>query len=290
MIGISSNRLTEKFLEGLNLDYQIIDKFDPQNMLNVDGLFIDWVSKVSSNEVAWMKQASLLQTHIKSDMPIVIFDREMSLTKKEVDWCKKFNVHLFEPFLNSGRSYFTYLPEWLEDSEILIDDEDRVYDVVYSYHKIEWKIKEFEKWIKDYARIFPNKKVAYATMSISDFKMEEFGKDNLIFQKTHHPIYNEGNMTVALDTERQYKMGYLSPMYLWAMNLGCLPLLPIEHKYFHGMFQGLIIKDLKDMDYFVSTMSKVKDVVIEEIFDRIKKEWNEFTIEHAIDIIRSCYE
>jgi hypothetical protein len=32
---------------------------------------------------------------------------------------------------------------------------------------------------------------------------------------------------------------------------------------------------------------KLKDVVIEELFDRIKADWNEFTIDHAVDVIRN---
>ena len=36
--------------------------------------------------------------------------------------------------------------------------------------------------------------------------------------------------------------------------------------------------------------SKIKDVIIEEIFDRIKNHWPEFTVEYASNIIRSCYE
>lgn len=290
MIGVLSNKLSESFLEKLGLSYFFISEFNPQHPIDVDGLFIDWVSKVSENEVAWMRQASLLQTYIKTGIPIVIFDREMSLTEKEVEWCKKFNVYLFEPYLNSGRSDFAYLPEWIDDTEILIGNEDRFFDVVYSHHKVEWQLKGFEKWIQEYARVFHDKNVGYSSVTVSDFKKEEFAKDNLVFQ--NHHLYNEGNFTVAFDTEKMYKAGYFRPMYFYAMNLGCLPLLPVEHKYFHGMFQGTIVKDMKDMDYFVSTISTkgIREIVIEEIFDRIKQEWNEFTLQHATDVIRNCYE
>jgi hypothetical protein len=74
------------------------------------------------------------------------------------------------------------------------------------------------------------------------------------------------------------------------MCLGCLPLLPEKHKYFHGLFKGLVVSNLKEMDFYVSLYGKVKDTIIEEIFDRIKTEWSEFTVDHASDIIRNCYE
>jgi len=288
MIGILSNKLTTKFKQKLGLPFILIDDFDPKNPIDIDGLFIDWVSKISEHEGAWLKQASLLQTYIKSDIPIVIFDRSFSLTEKEVNWCSKFNTFLFEPAINSERFGFKYLPEWIDDTKIIVDHEHRKFDLVYSYYKLEYQIKGFEKWIQNYSRVFHDKKVAYDTMFISDFKKEEYRKDNLIFLNNRYPIYDKGNTTVAFDTDKAYKIGYLNPEYLYAMNMGCLPLLPIEHKYFHSMFNGLLIKDIKELDYFVSTMSKVKNVVIEEIFDKIEKEWPEFTIDYAINIIREC--
>jgi hypothetical protein len=286
MIVLMSNRLDEIFLEKLNLPVSFLS----ENMEDITGLFFDWVPKTSAYEDAWMVQASLLQEHIKTDIPIVIYDRYLSLSEKEVEWVNKFNVKLFEPALNSGRSGFQYLPEWCSNFEIVIDDEDRIFDLVYSHHELEFNIRNFEKWFVDYGRLFPEKKVVYSAISISDFKKEEYKSNNLTYLDHHHPIFNEGNFTVAIDKNVMYDIGHFNPMYFYAMNLGCLPLLPFEHKYFHGMFKGLVIQNLNDMDYYISTFGKVKDVVIEELFDEIKDKWNEFTVDHAADIIRKCYE
>jgi hypothetical protein len=284
MIGVMTYNPDTIFLEKLNLPITFIDEND-----EVDGLFIDWVPKIPVYEDAWMAQASLLQKYIKLGIPIVIFDRLFSLTEKEVNWIKKFNTYLFEPALNSGRIGFNYLPEWIHNFEIY-EKEDREYDFVYSHNRLEYNLNEFEKWVKDYARLFPNKKVAYSSTSISDFKKEEFKRDNLVFIDSKNHIYNIGNTTIAIDTKKSYEIGYFNPMYFFAMNLGCLPFLPVDHKYFHSMFKGLVINDIRDMDYYISLFSNVKYVVIEEIFDRIKREWNEFTIDHAVDVVRNCYE
>ena len=48
--------------------------------------------------------------------------------------------------------------------------------------------------------------------------------------------------------------------------------------------------DLQEMDYFVSLYGRVSDTIIEEIFYRIKTKWSEFTVDHACDAIRNCYE
>lgn len=286
MIVMMSNRLDEVFINRLNLDMC----YPSKNMDNVTGLFLDWVPKIPAYEDVWIAQASLLQRFIKKDIPIVIFDRSFSLTEKEIKWLNKYNVNLFEPALNSGRSGFKYLPEWINDFEILIDDEDRQYDLVYSHHEIEYNIKSFDKWFKDYGRLFPDKTVAYSTFSISDFKKEDYKNNNLVYLDGHHPIYNEGAFTVIIDKDIMYEKGYLDPIYFNAMNLGCLPLLPAEHKYFHGLFKGLVVSNLEDLNFYVSSFRFAKDVVIEEIFERIQKEWPEFMIDHAADTIRNCYE
>lgn len=286
MLGVFQITEDENFLKGLQ-PLTTIELFDPQNPLDIDGLFIDWLPKIPEYEDVWMVQASLLQEYIKTGIPIVIYDRSFSLTEKEVNWIKKFNTHLFEPALNSGRIGFRYLPEWISDFTIWNRD-DREYDLVYSHSNVEYQLKGFEKWIKDYARVFHNKKVAYSTLHLSDFKKEEFTKNNLIFLKEKYPIYIMGDMTVAFDSDDAYKMGYLNQSHLIAMNIGCLPLLPVEHKYFHSMFKGLVVSDIQEMDFFVSSFGSIRNEVIEEIFDRIQREWSEFTLDHALNTIREC--
>jgi hypothetical protein len=288
MIGILSNNPDEIFLQKLELPFQLIDDFDSDNLMSVKGLFIDWVPKIPVYEDAWMKQASLLQSYIKTGIPIAIFDRRFSLTEKEVNWVKKFNVYLFEPALNSGRIGFRYLPEWISNFEISADAAE-FYDVVYASDNVEYYLKQFEKWFKDYARLFPDKKVAFSSYEISDFKKEQYKNENLVYFHDSS-IFNKGNFTVAIDLDESYKIGYFNPIYFLAMNMGCIPLLPVNHKYFHSMFKGLVVNGLNEMDYYVSLYGRVKDVIIEEIFDRVKDEWSEFTVDHAVDMIRNCYE
>lgn len=289
MIGILSNRLTDDFIEKLGLSYEFIDKFNPEENRNFDCLFIDWVPKISGNEVACLKQASLLQKYIRTNIPIIIYDRKMSMTENETSWCKKFNTYLFEPYLNSGRKEFEYLPEWVENLEVLIkDDEDRDFDVVYSRYKIEDVWKEFNKWIKQYAAFFCDRKVSCFISVLPEFKENELKESNL--DLTVGQMYNAGNFTVALDDDNSYKCGNLNQTFLWAMNLGCLPLLPVGHKYFHSMFKGLIIENIKEMDFYISSFYKIRYELIEEIFDRIKNTWSEFTSNHVIDVIKRCLE
>lgn len=280
MIGILSKEINSTFLEKLGLEYVHLDK-----MRDVDGLFIDWVPKLPQSEDAWLKQASFLQHYIKFGIPIVIFDRYFYLNEKETNWVKKFNVSLFEPALNSGRTGFGYLPEWADSLEMETEyDDEREYDLIYS--GIDYNIPEFEKWIADYAALFPEKKVGYSVQSLSsEFKKEEYKTKNL----TEIDVgYRVGKNTVAIDSDRAYQRGYLDSRYFDALRNGCLPILPIQHKYFHGLFNGLIVEDIQELDLTISMFSRVRCVLIEEIFERIKEDWNEFTIDHAADVIRNC--
>jgi len=284
MIGILSKEVNHEFVKKLDMPVDIIKE---DSFPDISGLFIDWVPKLPNSEDAWLKQASLLQYYIKKDIPIVIFDRYFYLNEKEVNWIKKFNVSLFEPALNSGRQGFRYLPEWIDSLEIKTEyNDEREYDLIYS--GIDYNISEFEKWIAEYAMLFTDKKVAYSMNSLlSEFKREEYKTKNL---NEIDLGYTVGKTTLAIDSKKSYQRGYFDSRYFDAMRNGCLPFLPIQHKYFHGLFNGLIIEDIKELDLHVSMFSKLKDTIIEEIFERIKSDWNEFTIEHAIDVIRNCLE
>lgn len=277
MIGILSERLTTNFLNKLGMGYVYLEDTNQE----IDGLFIDWVPKLPDSEGAWIKQASLLHHYIRKNIPIVIFDRYFFLNEKETNWVKKFGVMLFEPILN-GRYGFEYLPEWIDSFDI-DENENREYDLIYP--DIEYNIPEFEKWIAEYSTFFP-KKVAYSAASLSDFKKEEYKKKDLI---EIYGGYEEGKTTLIIDSTAAYNRGHLSSKYFQAMNKGCLPLLPIQHKYFHSLFKGLIVEDITELDLYVSRFAKYKNVLIEDVFEKIKTEWCEFTIDHATDVIRTCF-
>lgn len=263
-----------------------VREVDIRNPVDLDGLFIDWVPKLPNYEQEWMKQASILQHYIK-DIPIVIFDRYFSLSEREVNFIQKYNVKLFEPALNSDRYGFSYLPEWIDSLEIKTEyDDKREYDLIYP--DLEYNIGEFEKWIVELSVLFPHNKVAYSNkVNISEFKKEEYRKK---FLEAVSMEYESGKTTIAIDSHKAYKMGYFDVKYFKAMQYGCLPFLPIQHKYFHGLFDGLVFSDLKHLDLNISMFGKLRDVIIEEIFERIKNEWNEFTVDHAVDVIRKSYE
>lgn len=285
MIGIFSKYPDEVFLKHLNLPFRLLKV--GSNADKIDGLFLDWVPP--SFEEDFIYQAQLIEDNIKK-MPVVIFDRHFSVTYQEASYMKKFKTHLFEPAIVTGRSEFIYLPEWTSYYSVL-DNDERPYNVLDISKNLEYRIKSFEKWYRDYARLFPEKKVAYYTKTLTDFKKDDYKKNNLILLDGKPlPDYTCSDFTVVIGSKNAYDIGYFDPVYFLAMNQGCLPLLPEEHRFFHSVFRHLIIKDLEEMDYYVSLYHRARSVIIEDIFDRIKRFMPEFTVEYASSIIRKCYE
>jgi hypothetical protein len=283
MIGIFSKSPDDEFLKHLDLPFRLLDVGSSAD--GIDGLFLDW--NPPSMEKDFIYQAQLIEKYVKK-IPIVIFDRQFSVTHQEASWMKKYKTFLFEPALVTGRSEFVYLPEWTSFYSIL-DTDDRIYDVIDISKNLEYKIESFEKWYMEYARLFPDKKVAYFTRELQDFKKEEYKKSNLIFiEGDILPDYTVAKYTVITGPKNLYDIGYLSPMYFIAMNQGCLPLLPDEHRFFHSIFKNLIVTDVKEMDFYVS-LYKARKYIIEDIFDRIKKYFPEFTVEYASNIIKECF-
>ena len=285
MIGIFTKSPDQEFLKRLGLPFQLLDV--GSDVAKIDGLFLDWVPP--SLEKDFIYQARLVERYIKK-IPVVIFDRHFSVTHKEASWMKKFKTFLFEPALVTGRSEFVYLPEWASYYSVL-DTDDRLYNVLDISKNIEYKIESFDKWYMEYARLFPDKKVAYYTGNLKDFKKDEYKKNNLIFIEGEVlPDYTVSDFTVINSTKNVCDIGYLDPVYFIAMNHGCIPLLPDEHRFFHSIFRHLIVKDIQEMDYYVGLYNMAKVSIIEDIFDRIKRLFPEFTVEYASDIVRKCYE
>ena len=285
MIGIFSKSPDEVFLKKLGLPFQLIDV--GSNVAEIEGLFLDWVPP--SQEKDFIYQAQLVERYIKK-IPIVIYDRHFSVTHQEASWMKKFKTFLFEPAILTERTGFVYLPEWTSYYSVL-DTENRPYNVIDISDNLEYKIESFEKWYMEYARLFPDKKVAYYTKELKNFKKEDYKKSNLIFIEGEVlPDYTVADFTVINSPKSLCKVGYLNPVYFIAMNQGCIPLLPYENRFFHVIFKDLIIRDTKEMDFYIGLYNKVNVPIIEELFDNIKKYFPEFTVEYASDIVRKCYE
>ena len=295
MIGILNTRgdmrdaLASHF-EICNLDGQ---PFDLENCPELGGLFIDWLPNL--DEKLFLKQVTILQEYVKKGIPVVLFDRHSMIDQQQYRWLSKFNVTFMEPRVRF-RTGFEWCPQWvtpLPDDWWTGNKEERKIKLAYK-GSLAAKIKSFEKYYKTYAQIFPTKTTVYKCTDLDlwkgagqENKKREWQESNLVPQNTLEPGFNfaDVDMTIVIGSYKDYASGYLPDNLFDIMKMGVIPLLPSEHRFFWSMFDGLIVKDEKDIDYAISFMPKVREVIIQEIFDNL---YPEFKLEYAVEKIKQC--
>ncbi len=94
-----------------HFDVYILDKTQPDDLPDLDNLFIDWIS--NQDEFEFAHQAVIIENYIKKGIPTIVFDRYLVLSYKEFSWLNKFNITFLEPAINH-RVGFEYFPFWTE--------------------------------------------------------------------------------------------------------------------------------------------------------------------------------
>jgi hypothetical protein len=279
MIGIHN---IDIYLERKLLKEFSILKYDDQTIdfSDVDGLIIDWVDK---NNKLFIKQAAIIEHYVRKNIPIVIFDRYMSITGKEFSWLKKFNVHFFEPAIKN-RCEFEYLPQWMpigDNEKIPTNKNFHEYDLGYVgiFSDI---VLYFEKYYRKYANNYVDRKVIFHT---NDSNIEIKNTDSIKLERSKIE-YNFNNI-ILIDNLENIRIGYMREDLYYLMNDNILPLLPRENKYFHGLFKDLSVSFLRDIEYFIRAFKEpgIRRATIDGIFEDIIKYYPEFTIDYAYDKI-----
>jgi hypothetical protein len=142
------------------------------------------------------------------------------------------------------------------------------------------KVASFEKYYKEYASLFPNKNVSYYGKFKKNYK--DFNINHIDNVK-----WNDIKFTILIGSDSDYRIGYMTDCMFYYLRSGVLTLLPIEHRFFAGLFKNLTVEDEREIDYFVSTASNdVRYSIIEDIYDNIDKIYPEFKINFIIEKIK----
>ena len=287
MIGLLNIR--DDLRNGLSqyLDMGTLDEIPQGEFPEIDGIFVDWVTKDFEDD--FVKQAVLVEHYVKKGVPTVIFDRHLALTRKEHTWLGKFNTTFLEPAI-CNRAEFEYFPQWVSPLERnWYQENDRKIDLGYS-GILEDRTASFEKYYKVYAQIFPEKKVLiFSQLDRLRAKIEDYRNHNLEFTEKLDYSYFDMGFTILIGSFSEYNMGFLRLDLFDIMRQGVIPLCPIEHRHFGSMFQSLVVKDERDVDYYVSFGDKVREIIIEEVFENTMKYYPEFDIKYAVDKIRHYF-
>lgn len=277
MIGIYN--IDKNLQNELSKYVEVFDMSDISDFVKIDGLLINWVSKDSKRFVA---QGAIIEHYVRESIPVVIYDRWMSVTGREFGWLKKFNVSFLEPALNN-RPEFEYLPQW-SNLELEKDDFLLEFDLGYT-GPLSDRIKQFEKYYRRTASLYPDMTVSYSTEDNIIEKTSDWRTDGL-FHNVERQL--NWNVTVLIDSIKNIEMGYMYNGLFKIMEHGIMPLCPEELKYFHGMFEQLIVRNAQDVSYFVKSFKDqgIRNAVIDDIFKVVKSRYPEFTTEYACDTIK----
>jgi len=285
MIGVISFR--ENIVNKLRESFPVINVYDlvDRQFPKLDGLFIDWTDQaIMPDEYAM--QAAIIEKYIRTKIPFVIFDGNLAMTKREYDWLKKYKVFFYEPALQNRRE-FGYLPHWIDEIKVDFErEEERPFALAYSATNLEDKLKSFEKYYRKYAQLFPDKKVLYQSEKLDKVKYQQYERDNMINQAIID--WEEVDFTILIDSKRNYEIGYLNPWTFFIMENGCVPLLPLEHRFFGNMFHKLTVDNIEDVDYIVRHFAKIKWCLLDDIYQNIKTLFPEFLIDNVAEVIKNC--
>ncbi len=284
MIGILS--LNDNIIQELGKHFSIKNLYEMANFPEIDGLFIDWVDgKLMPKQFAF--QALIIEQYVRKRIPVVVFDGNLVMTRKEFEWLKKFKVFFFEPAIKNRRE-FSYIPHWLSEpiKEIHKRRENRPYQLGYITYNLNNKIKSFEKYYRRMSQLHPNKKICYQTLQIDKDKELEYIRDNLI--RLDDLNMEDVALTVMIDTQKNYEIGSIDPYLFHALHNGCLPLLPIEHKFFGNLFDKLVVSSVSELNFIVESFENIAYVIIDDIIDKIHNLFPEFLIENVALKIKEC--
>lgn len=276
----------KRLLAKLPDSYNLVHLEKEGKFPNIDALFIDWLPRNMTNKNSLARQATVIDSYANNKKTIVLFDRYLDINDREYGYLKKFNTFFFEPAVNH-REGFRFLPPWTECHDLMdlpeFVMEGRDIDLGY-IGSLKNRLGSFEKYYVEFASLYPKFNVQY-TASLPKAKVDEY--KNAGITRTNFG-YQNVKTTVLIDTPRNYEIGYLNPDVFDMMYMGVLPLLPVEHRFYHSVFS--YITDPKFVAVDIKCYDDVTSIMMLDIYKSIKKVFPEMDIEYTVETIRKCVE
>lgn len=254
-----------------------------------DSLFIDWISTSSddpSKAAAILVQTSSLEIAIDQKIPTILFDRYQSIATKEIKWLQKYNnIILCEPALVT-RPGFIYMPFWvniLSLNDIQINDEPRPITLLYQ-GKIIDRIKSFENYYIRNKTYFPDITVVYNTEGLIQEKIDEYDLKGV---KHTDKTYSDAQYTIAIGSDNDYKVGYLDPYIFKALEMGCVPFIPDEHRYYKGLpyNKPAGVMPASGIHWYLNQYEYSYLGLLAEFYECIDKYYPEMKVQHVVEHI-----
>lgn len=132
--------------------------------------------------------------------------------------------------------------------------------------------------------IIPNKSIN--SNKISDFCIIGSKKDY------DYPVVNNDFRDFKfslIQDERHYRTGYMINLSD-ILSSGCTPLITSEHRFYHALFDELVVKRGEDdLKYLLYLYNICEDLLIQDFYKRVDKFMPEMSIEYFCNIIEVIY-
>lgn len=279
----------------LNIDETLTSEISKNNTVKsldnddtiCDVVYIDWIpthTKDKSFTQKLIRQVSVVDNHVKAKKLLLIFDRFRGMTNKEVDFFKKQNAKLFEPALHL-RSGFKYLPQWIKIKtlfDIELDDKERDISILYKGDLLSDRIKSFDNYYLETKKLYNKQKICYNGKHIVPSKAEEYETFDLSYTDDG---FSKAKYTIIIGSNPEYKDGYIDNTFFEALNQNCVPLLPIEHRYFCGL-KGISV-DPSSLSWYINVdYRNIYVGLLYCIYDDIKRLYSEFDVKNVAEVLR----
>lgn len=270
------------------LPYDVVRLDNLTDKLEVDALFIDWLPRNLTDSDKLARQAAIVESCAKNKKTVVLFDRYLDINEREYKYLKKFNTFFFEPAIHN-REGFTFLPPWTKCYDLVElptydgGNENRDIDLGH-IGTLKNRMGSFEKYYVDFAEIYPKFSVSYNS-SLPKTKIDEYKNAGVVKREFS---YRDMKSFVLIDTPRNYEIGYLNPDVFDIISMGCFPMLPEEHRFYHSVFE--VVKDVRFIPFHVHGWGKVREVMLLDIYQNIQTVFPEMDIKYTVETIRKCIE
>lgn len=282
MIGFYNvqNSLRDRFADKYKNIFIFNETQPPDNFPDLDALLIDWAKRTKNLTPKFIAQGAIVDYYARKKIPIVIYDRYMSVIFGEYNWLNKYGVSFFEPAINN-RKGFEYLPQWIEIPEIEWEEKKRDTHLLYK-GSLAKKFLSFENYYVSVASQYPKFNVVLDSR-LDKSKEKEYIDYNIKLQSDK---FSNSQWTIAIGSKRDYEVGYMDPMAMKALEEGCTLLIPKEHRYYYSIFKQGVIENVGEINFIISSFTDgIRFGVLQDIFQNIRNFHPEFDVNYTFEAI-----
>lgn len=230
------------------------------------GVFLVWEGRDNPHHPV---MTSIVKDAIKKKIPVIVFD-DGKLTDDEVGFFIQNGVFLWEPAV-CGRNFFSFQPYWGHIPNHYLETtrhtDERPVALGYQGSLVR-KVPSFEKYYKPINDLGKHR-VAFFDQDGNKTVNSEIEKMGIPVSETNELKFSKA--VVLVDTNENYKTGVLDKRLFQYLHDGIVPLLPVEHRWYHSVFGSLVVRSDKDVSYILNSYDNTRFGLVADIYQGLRE-------------------